>query len=246
MDILYSKYMTTSCYLLLFFLFTCKGENYIVSCIHVDEDGALVHSLEFTEILKVEATIMLETTGGYTSFLNGKEGRHHCTIAKNFRSMLKNSGHNKNKWCYAAETAANIYHGILHLAINTSPYYAWYNIHPSIFDSHIWGCTISIKDHAIKKSEDCTVSRYNMGFTKSRLLSWWWDPKTDKVKHAYAVKFNEYNVCTSKLDLLSPSTMLLHGESLILFPECNSDVSDHPHLASSPFLIAIHPLPLPQ
>ena len=45
---------------------------------------------------------------------------------------------------------------------------------------------------------------------------------------------------------LSPSAMLLHGKSLILPLECNIDVTDHPHLASLPFLIVIHPLPLPQ
>ena len=118
----------------------------------MDEDGALAHSSEFTEFFKVEATVMLETTGGYASFLNGKVERHHCTIANMVRSMLKNSSHNKHKWCYAAETAADIYHGILHSAINASPHFAWYNIHPCIFDYCIWGCTISIKDHAVKKS----------------------------------------------------------------------------------------------
>jgi len=37
---------------------------------------------------------------------------HH--LANMVHAMLKNSGHNKDKWCFAAKTAADIYHGMLH------------------------------------------------------------------------------------------------------------------------------------
>jgi len=56
-------------------------EKIIVHSIHVDEDGALAHSLEFTNFLNNEALVTLETTGGYASFLNGKVECHPCSIA---------------------------------------------------------------------------------------------------------------------------------------------------------------------
>ena len=90
--------------------------------------------MDFTEFLKLEAKVTLEMTSSYASFLNGKVECHIHTLANMVHAMLKNSGHNKNKWCFAAETAANIYCSILHSANDTSPFYAWYKIHPSIYD----------------------------------------------------------------------------------------------------------------
>ena len=54
-------------------------------------------------------------------------------------------------------------------------------------------------------------------------------------------KFDEFNVHTSTNDsLMSPGAMLLHGESPIILPDCIIDVTNHPHLASSPFMICVH------
>ena len=83
---------------------------------------------------------------------------HH--LANMVHAMLKNSGHNKDKWCFAAKTAADIYHGMLHQAIDTSPYYAWYKIHPSIYDYQVVaGATVLTHDamaSAIVVTHDAT------------------------------------------------------------------------------------------
>ncbi len=66
---------------LLDFIFTMlEYEGVTILCVHVDEDGALANSTEFTLFL-TNRTIILETTGGYASFLYGKVERPHCTIA---------------------------------------------------------------------------------------------------------------------------------------------------------------------
>ena len=114
--------------------------------------------------------VTLDTTGGYNSFLNGKMECHNHTIANMVHSMLINSGHLSNKWCYAMETAANTYHCLLHSAIDTSPYYVWYKIVPSVYNFHVWGCHLQVKDHDLKKSENHMIGGFNMGFTKSHLL----------------------------------------------------------------------------
>jgi hypothetical protein len=76
--------------------------------------------------------ITLETTGGYASFLNGKVERPNCTIADMVRALYFNAGHSTDKWCYAAETAADIYYLTLHSALGISPYEAWYGTKPII------------------------------------------------------------------------------------------------------------------
>ena len=48
--------------------------------------------------------------------------------------MLINSSHLNDKWCYAVETAADACCCLLHSAIDTSPYHAWYQIVPSVYD----------------------------------------------------------------------------------------------------------------
>jgi hypothetical protein len=64
----------------------------------------------------------MDTTGGYSSFLNGKVERPHQTIAQLVHDMLINSGHPPDTWYYCAENAADIYRNTYHSAINKSPY----------------------------------------------------------------------------------------------------------------------------
>jgi len=217
-------------------------EGIVVKSVQVDEDGALVHNSEFIDFLWKLAVVNLETTEGYNIFLNGEVEHHNHTIADMVHSMLINSGHSTDKWCYATETAAaaDTYHCVLHSAIDASPYYKWYKIVPSVYYFHVWGCHLQVKDHDLKKAENCMIGGFNMGFTKSHLLTHWWDPIMNKVKHAFAVHFEEYHVCMSESDKLSPGSMLLLGETLpTTLLICEIDLSDHTHLASSPFQLTV-------
>ena len=104
------------------------------------------------DFLWKEAAVTLETTGGYGSFLNGKVEHHNHTIANMVQSsMLTKSGHLSNKWCYAMETGADTYCCLLHSAIDTSCNYVWYKIVPSVYDFHVWGCHLQVKDHDLKE-----------------------------------------------------------------------------------------------
>ena len=108
-----------------FFFGALKKENISILGIRVDEDGALANNTEFSDFL-LARSIPLESTGGYASYLNGKIERPHRTIANMVRAMLLNSGLPSNLWCYAAETAADIYRYTHHSALGHTPYEAWY------------------------------------------------------------------------------------------------------------------------
>ena len=59
-----------------YFFSLLRHKGIIVKTVRVDEDGALANSLEFTDFL-VQHGIIMETTGGFASFLNGKIERPH-------------------------------------------------------------------------------------------------------------------------------------------------------------------------
>jgi hypothetical protein len=171
------------------------------------------------------------------SWLNGMVERPNHTIANKARALLINSNHNSDKWCFAVEAAADIYRMTWHSSLKKSPYEAWYGIKPSIDDLRIWGCQVFIKTSDTKKSDPRAVRGYFMGYTKSRVLIRWWDPSTNQVKHAFAVCFDEYNVCISPQDIQSPGSLLLTNidPSTISLPERSVDLSPMPHFESNIF-----------
>jgi hypothetical protein len=222
------------------FLFTMLTHDGVrVQCIRVDEDGALANSSEFCDFL-IERKISLETTGGYASFLNGKIERHHRTIAQMVRSMLLNSGLPNHLWCYAAETAADIYRYTYHSALQMTPYEAWYGSKPHINNLRVWGCYVYVRIPNPKKLDNRVARGHFLGFTKSRLIVRWYDPTTQTVKHASAVRFDEFNTRLHPTDNLSPGALILM-ESEPTLPTSNEcvDLADHPHLETSPFTISL-------
>ena len=81
-----------------------RNQDNKVSFIRVDEDGALV---SFSELMKTchNMTIIVHTTGGDASSLNGKNESHNKTLANIKRVLLMNSSHKKQIWCFAYQYA---------------------------------------------------------------------------------------------------------------------------------------------
>jgi hypothetical protein len=233
--------------ILSYFFSIMKKENKNITTIRVDEDGALARSYEFTELL-LQHSITLETTGGYASFLNGKVERPNRTIADMVHALYFNAGHSPDKWCYAAETAADIYRLTLHSALGISPYEAWYGVKPRIDDLRVWGCTVYVCNPSPKKTDSKVQRGYFMGFTKSRLLIRWLDPSTDTIKHACAVRFDEHDVPLSSTNTPSPGSLLLRDDPSITIPQPTTeiDITNSPHLDSNIFSLTFTLPPLGQ
>ena len=69
-------------------------------------------------------------TGKSGSALNGRVERPNRTIAEAVQAKLYNCGLDDIFWCYAAEDAVFKHRRILHTAINTTPYKAWFRTNP--------------------------------------------------------------------------------------------------------------------
>ena len=143
--------------------------------------------------------------------MNGKIERHHRTIAQMVHAMLLNSGLPHTLWCYATEAAAEIYRCTYHSALQITPYEAWYGTKPHINHLRVWGCYVYIRNPDPKKLDNRVTRGHFLGFTKSRLIVRWYDPTTQTVKHASAVRFDENNARLHPTDTLSPGALLLTG-----------------------------------
>jgi len=164
------------------------------------------------------------------------------------RALYFNAGHSPDKWCYAAETAADIHRLTLHSALGISPYEAWYGTKPRIDDLRVWGCSVYVMIPSPKKSESRVQHGCFMGFAKSRLLIRWLDPSTNEDKHANAVHFDEYNVPVPSSNKPSPGSLLLQHDTIPNLPDpmVEINLSDTPHLQSDIFSLTFILPPLGQ
>ena len=71
-----------------------RNQDKKVAFIRVDEDGALARSSEFMKTCH-KMNIIVQTTGGDASSLNGKSESSNKTLANITRDILLNSSHKK-------------------------------------------------------------------------------------------------------------------------------------------------------
>ena len=85
---------------------------------------------------------MLQTTAGYSSWLNGKAERHIRTLENTARKMRGETNLPAKLWCYSYEHVTDIYRSMIHLATHEYPDYQWYGTRQSIHDFRVRGCHI--------------------------------------------------------------------------------------------------------
>jgi hypothetical protein len=154
--------------------------------------------------------------------------------------MLLISGLPNTLWCYVAEAAADIYRYTHHSALGMSPYEAWYGKKPHINNLCVWGCHVYVRVPDPKKLDPRVTRGHFLGFTKSRLIVRWYDPSTQTVKHASAIRFDEHHTKLHPTDQLSHGALILAGTTPTI-PESTTcvDIVDHPYLGSTPFTVSL-------
>jgi hypothetical protein len=152
-------------HILRWFFANLHREKLSLANIRVDEDGSA-----FATFIRDKDQLNLETTGGYTSFLNGKVERPNRTLAERARYMILDSGALKQDWCFATEHAGEIYRVTYHSDIGCSQHFAWYGDILNAKDMHVWGCRFLAPTHNLKKSQDLATEGLFYGFAKTRSL----------------------------------------------------------------------------
>ena len=127
--------------ILKFLVTTLRNQDKKVAFIRVDEDGALARSSEFMRTCH-NMNIIVQTTGGDASSLNGKSESPNKTLANIIRSIILNSSLKKEIWCFAyqysmwiSRQTENIFRGDVH-------YLLWRVTRPSYKHIKIWGVRV--------------------------------------------------------------------------------------------------------
>ena len=137
-----------------FILTKFNNEQHPCKHVRVYQNGALEKSIDFTNLLVDEFKISMKDTGGDASWLNGKNEIHNRIINSMVISVLSDINQHANKWCYAAETSAEVHRWKINSAlVNNSPHFAWYGQKPRIHELRTFGCDIYPIKSSTKQSD---------------------------------------------------------------------------------------------
>ena len=100
--------------------------------IRTDRGGELAKSSEVCELLISKHKCGLQTTAGYSSWLNGKAESHNKGMTRMLRKSIGDAGLPTNLWCLALAANNRVYRALFHNATGDSPGYLWYGIRPHI------------------------------------------------------------------------------------------------------------------
>ena len=134
-----------------FVRFLEKDGIYILE-IRVDEDGTLANSAEFCKLLHTNG-ISLQSTGGYSSDLNGNVEVFNKTLKRGTGALLANAGLKEIFWCYASIHFCNLHN---YLSFNhdktLTAFEAWYGKRPHWHYFRTFGCDVYVIDENNSKN----------------------------------------------------------------------------------------------
>ena len=114
-------------YILKCIVTTLRNQDKKVAFIRVDEDGAPARSSESMKTCH-NMNIIVRTTGGDASSLNGKIKSPNKTLANIKRAIFLNSSHKKELWCFAYQYAIWLSRRTDNRLRGDVPYFIWNGI----------------------------------------------------------------------------------------------------------------------
>lgn len=105
-----------------------------VQHIRTDYRGKLARLSEFCTLLKNKFQILLEHTGTYYSWLNGRVGQHIQRACGMLRICIVDYGLGDNLWCCKCEYMTHKYNAIIHSAHGNSPDALLYGRKPCVWN----------------------------------------------------------------------------------------------------------------
>ena len=172
-----------------------RKQGFSITYIQTNEGGELGQSVDFLKLLTTEKCIFLGT-GRSGSSLNDIVEQPNRTIADAVRAKLTNSGLGDEFWCFAAEDAVFKQRRILHTAIGTTPYYAWFDRIPDYNDMRIFGSHVYVvdTDTTRQKLDPRTFLGLYLKFASTTRVIVYYNPITKKIGRSLHVYFDELNV----------------------------------------------------
>ena len=122
--------------------------------------------------------IIVQTTGGDASSINGKSESPNTTLANITRALLLNSIHNKELWCFAYQYAIWLYRQTENRLCGDVPYLLWHGPRPSYKNIKIWGVRVYVINgrDTRNKLDDRSHRGYFMGYAATTGVILYWNP----------------------------------------------------------------------
>ena len=146
--------------LIRFFIKYLEKEDIVIVQIRVDEGGSLANSTGFCKLLFTHG-ITLQTTGGYSSDLNGNVEVLNKVLKQGTGAILANSGLSLPYWCYATVHFCCILNFLSYNHSKTmTAYQAWFNKKPHWNDFRIFGGDIYVVEETTSKNNLQKASKH--------------------------------------------------------------------------------------
>jgi len=173
---------------------TLSQQGKTVNFVRFDEGGELARSHEISKMLVEEYKILMQTTGGYASHLNGVTERGHRTDADSIRSTLYAAGLSNRFWCFALMHSNYISRRWCKYPDSTTPYEKWHKRKPSYSKLHIFGTTMYVHDHNAKKLDPKATTGIFLGYGSSTAVLYYLDPLKQSIKRAHHARFDPLQI----------------------------------------------------
>ena len=130
--------------LCLFFFNHLQRQGVPVLQLRGDEDGAFIGNTEFCGTMYKSCGLVMESTGGYASTINGKAESPHRTTKKTIRSMLMGANLDDAFWCFTGQYGTLGYNQCKNRVTGKIPDKEWTGKSIPPHDMPIFGANVKI------------------------------------------------------------------------------------------------------
>ena len=192
---------------------TLKRQGRPISFVRFDEGGELARSQQVCDLL-IKLNIVMQTTGGYSSSLLGKDERQHRTIAEMITSMLYTANLPSSYWCFAIMYAIWLKRRWCNYPDSVTPYEKWFAEKPEFASVHIFGAPITITDEtANKENPRNRIGRF-LGFGSTSAVIIYEDILSKKIKRARNCRIDDYfSLALTHPQLKCPASQIIQAFS---------------------------------
>ena len=166
-------------------------QGFIVNAVRFDEGGELARSYEVNQLL-ISLNVIMETTGGYSSHLNGKDERQHRTHAEAVRSMLYLAGLPESFWCLALAYHTFLQRRWCNYPETVTPYEKWHKNKPDYRSIHMFGVPVYVFEKDDRKLVQSNKIGIFLGYSSTTAVVIYQDCKTKELKRCHHARIDDY------------------------------------------------------
>jgi len=193
---------------------TLRSQGKKIHFVRFDEGGELARSYDINKMLVEEFKVVMQSTGGYASHLNGITERGHRTDSDAIKTSLYAAALDDEFWCFALLYDNYVNRRWCKYPDTVTPYEKWCKTKPSFRKLYIFGAAIYVHDHAPKKLEHKSSFGLFLGYGASTAIIYYFDPIKRTIKRAHHARVDDYQVganCTTPGSMLIRKHADLHN-----------------------------------